>query len=237
MNQQHRWRGFTPVPRRSLADEVREQLAANIRAGALAPGELIPSEDSLGEQFGVSRTSVREAIRELITLGVIERRGNRAYVVEHLPEVKLEADIRRERIREVFETRRLLEVQLTEYAAERATDAERAEISTIAERIRAAMSVEELRPLDRAFHAAIAAAAGNPLLGELHIKVLDAVFSSDRYDGLLNEDTSDREHDQVLAESRATHTAIARAIAERDPVAAADAARSHLADVEGRLTR
>ena len=79
------------------------------------------------------------------------------------------------------------------------------------------MTVEELRPLDRTFHAAIAAAAGNPLLGELHVKVLDAVFSSDRYDGLLNDATSVRDHDQVLAESRATHTAIARAIADRDP--------------------
>src|SRR6478752_5725553 len=141
-------RAFAPVARRSLADEVREQLATGIRVGSLAPGSLIPSEDSLGEQFGVSRASVREAIRELITLGLIERRGNRAYVVEHLPEVKLEADIRRERIREVFETRRLLEVQLTEYAAARATLAQRREIAAIAERIRAAMSVEELRPLD-----------------------------------------------------------------------------------------
>jgi GntR family transcriptional repressor for pyruvate dehydrogenase complex len=228
---------FTPVSRRSLADGVRDQLETSIRTGALAPGTLIPAEDALGEEFGVSRTSVREAIRELITLGVIERRGNRAYVVEHLPEVKLETDIRRDRIREVFETRRLLEVQLTAYAAERATPAQRAEIVAIAERIRATMSVEELRPLDRAFHGAIAAAAGNALLGELHVKVLDAVFSSDRYDGLLNGDHADLELDRVLAESRATHTTIARAIADHDPAGAAAAARSHLADVEQRLIR
>src|SRR5690606_19867200 len=139
-------------------------LASSIRAGTLAPGALIPSEESLCRQFGVSRTSIREAIRELITLDLIERRGNRAYVVEHLPDVRIEADVRAERIREVFETRRLLEVQLTEYAATRATPAQRAELLTIAERIRATMSVEELRPLDREFHAAIAAAAGNPLL-------------------------------------------------------------------------
>ena len=77
------------------------------------------------------------------------------------------------------------------------------------------MTVEELRPLDRKFHAAIAAAAGNPLLGELHIKVLDAVFCSNRYDGLLSGPDLD-DVDQVLAESRSIHTVIAQAIADRD---------------------
>lgn len=221
--------------RRSLADDVREQLATSIRTGALGPGSLIPSEDSMCQQFGVSRTSVREAIRELITLGLIERRGNRAYVVEHLPEVRVEADERLERIREVFETRRLLEVQLTQYAAERASDAQRADILAIAERIRATMSVEELRPLDREFHGAVADAAGNPLLGELHTKVLEAVFSSSRYGGLLSGGDVD-DVEQVLAESRSVHTVIARAIADGDAAAAGLAARQHLEVVERRLT-
>jgi GntR family transcriptional repressor for pyruvate dehydrogenase complex len=227
---------FAPVSRRSLADDVREQLATSIRTGTLAPGALIPSEESLCQQFGVSRTSVREAIRELITLGLIERRSNRAYVVEHLPEVRVEADERNERIREVFETRRLLEVQLTEYAAERATAQQRDDILALAERIRATMSVEELRPLDREFHAAIADAAGNPLLGELHTKVLEAVFSSSRYGGLLSGPDLD-DVGQVLAESRSIHTVIAQAIARGDAKAAGDAAKRHLDVVERRLTQ
>jgi GntR family transcriptional repressor for pyruvate dehydrogenase complex len=227
---------FAPVSRRSLADDVREQLATSIRTGTLAPGALIPSEESLCQQFGVSRTSVREAIRELITLGLIERRSNRAYVVEHLPDVRVEADERLERIREVFETRRLLEVQLTQYAAERASAAQREEILGLAERIRATMSVEELRPLDREFHAAVAVAAGNPLLGELHTKVLEAVFASNRYGGLLSADDLD-DVGQVLADSRSVHTLIARAIADGDAEAAGDAARQHLDVVERRLTR
>jgi GntR family transcriptional repressor for pyruvate dehydrogenase complex len=226
---------FAPVNRRSLADDVREQLAASIREGTLGPGSLIPSEESLCQQFGVSRTSVREAIRELVTLGLIERRSNRAFVVEHLPEVRVEVDERADRIREVFETRRLLEVQLTEYAALRASDAQRAEITALADLIRSTTSVEDLRPLDRAFHAAIAAAAGNPLLGELHTKVLDAVFASARYGGLLDSPAVD-DVERVLAESRSTHTAIATAIAAGNVEAAGDAARKHLTDVERRLT-
>lgn len=226
---------FAPVTRRSLADDVREQLATSIRTGALAPGAMLPSEETLCSQFGVSRTSVREAIRELITLGLVERRSNRAFVVEHLPEVRVVADERLERIREVFETRRLLEVQLTEYASERASDEQRDEILRLAEKIRAATSVEELRPLDREFHAAIAVAAGNPLLGELHTKVLEAVFSSSRYGAMLS--GSDLEDaDSVLAESRSIHTEIAQAIARGDTKAAADAARQHLDVVERRLS-
>ena len=83
-------RGFTPVAaphaRRRRPRPAGGEHPQPVR---WRPVRLLPSEDSLGEQFGVSRTSVREAIRELITLGLIERRGNRAHVVEHLPEVKL----------------------------------------------------------------------------------------------------------------------------------------------------
>ena len=68
--------GFTQVARRSLADDVRERLEASIVSGALAPGARLPSEEVLSADFGVSRTSVREAIRELIVLGLVERRGN-----------------------------------------------------------------------------------------------------------------------------------------------------------------
>lgn len=225
-----------PITRRSLADEVREQLAHTIRSGALSPGAQLPREESLCHQFEVSRTSVREAIRDLITLGLVERRGNRAHVVEHLPEVRLDDAERAHRIREVFETRRLIEVQLTEYAAMRATDEQRAEIVDLAERLGEVTTLEDMRTLDRAFHAVVAAAAGNVLLAELHAKVLDAVFNSPRYDPLLRDAASREDAALILRETKRTHTAIATAIAAADPVAAGVAAATHLADVESRVS-
>ena len=81
---------FEPVSRRTVAEEIREAIGIRIREGSLAPGSQLPSERDLCEQFGVARTSVREAMQGLVTLGVVERRGNRTYVVEHLPNVQLD---------------------------------------------------------------------------------------------------------------------------------------------------
>ena len=181
------------------------------------------------------RSSVRAALRDLLAVGVLERRGNRAHVVERLPTVQVGEDLRATRIREVFETRRLLEVQLAEYAAVRATPAQRDEVVAVAAAIGRVLDVDALRPLDRAFHAAVAAAAGNPLLAELHAKVLDAVFASPPFDTMLRQAVGSAEQARILATSARSHSAIASAVAAGDPEAAGAAARAHLDDVEARL--
>ena len=73
---------FEPLARETLSAQIRDQLLERILSGALAPGVRVPSERDLSEQFRVARTSVREAMQGLLSLGVIERRGNRSYVVE-----------------------------------------------------------------------------------------------------------------------------------------------------------
>ncbi len=227
--------GFTPIRRRSLADDVRQQLEAGLRAGAFAPGSQLPSEVALCRRFGVGRTSVREAIRELIVLGLVERRGARAHVVEQLPDVRFDELRHAERVREVFETRRLIEVQLTAFAAERAGQSERDRIASLSAAISRATSVEQLRPLDRAFHGAIAAAAGNSVLAELHIKVLEAVFTSEPFEALLHDAADDAETARVLSESASAHAAIAAAVVAGDVDDARLAALAHLDDVERRI--
>src|SRR5689334_3229339 len=63
---------FTRVPRLSLSDHIVEQIAEMIARGALKPGDRIPSEKQLCDKFGVGRTSVREALRSLSVMGVLE---------------------------------------------------------------------------------------------------------------------------------------------------------------------
>ncbi len=228
---------FSPVVRRSVADEVRQQLEGSIRGGILQPGDALANEESLCAQFNVSRQSVREALRDLVTLGLVERRGKRVFVVEHLPSVRIESDDRAARIREIFDTRRLIEVELTQLAAARATKRQRNAIAELAASIARATDVEQLRPLDRAFHGVIAAAAGNALLAELHTKVLDAVFSTPPFDSVLRDAEDGPDALRILAESAAMHASIAAAVVAGDVAAAGAAARAHLDDVERRIIR
>ena len=76
---------FEPVERQTVTETVRDALLESIRSGALLPGSRLPSERSLCEEFGVARTSVREAIQGLVSLGIITKRANRPYVAEQLP--------------------------------------------------------------------------------------------------------------------------------------------------------
>jgi GntR family transcriptional repressor for pyruvate dehydrogenase complex len=226
---------FTPIERRTVADEIRDRLVHSITIGDLPPGARLPSERTLCDQFRVARTSVREAIQGLATLGLIERRGNRAYVVERLPEVRVERDERKDRVRQLFETRRVIEVPLAQLAAQRAEADQRAELHRLADRFHSELAIGEFRPLDRTFHAKIASACGNPLLAEVHGKVLDALFESLSFDSLLTAEQNEAEVRRIIGESAKAHNEIARAIAEGDAPGAADATRRHLDEVETRM--
>lgn len=228
-------RRFDPVTRRTVAEEVRERLQASIEHGDLQPGEALPSERSLCEDFGVARTSVREAIQGLASLGLIERRGNRACIVEQLPDLSAHNDIRKQRVRDIFEVRRLIETPMAELVAERATPAERAEIDRLAAGFRKTMPLPAFRALDRDFHWAVARACHNGLLAEVYLKVLEGLFASDEFESLLFARTNRSAVARIIAEATAGHHAIAAAIVRGDPVATVEAVEGHLRQVEDRM--
>ncbi len=227
---------FEPVTRATLSAQIRDRLLDRIVSGALAPGERVPSERDLSEQFQVARTSVREAMQGLLSMGVIERRGNRSFVAEHLPDVSFDphAD-RKEFIRQLFGTRRLLEVPIIELAAERASDDERAEISELADRFTDDISLDEFRELDRAFHSTIARACGNPLLVEVYGKVLGRLFHSEEISSLLSDDANRTEVGTIIEVALDQHRALATAVAEGDVAAASREGAAHLAAIERRM--
>ena len=157
---------FGPVERRTLAEVIREQIQRQILDGALPAGARLPSERELCDEFNVARTSVREAIQGLITVGLVERHGNRAYVAEELPSVgSTFFNDRRGRVKELFEVRRVIELPMIELAACRATPEEREEIKSLAGDFHADLPLEEFRRLDRAFHWALARASHNASAG------------------------------------------------------------------------
>jgi GntR family transcriptional repressor for pyruvate dehydrogenase complex len=226
---------FAPLGRRTLPDEIRARLIASIESGSLRPGQVLPAERTLCAEFNVARTSVREAIQSLVSLGYLERRGNRAYVVERLPEVVVEADGRKDKVRDLFETRRVIEVPMAELAACRATPEARAEIAELAVEFVPGMSLDEFRRLDREFHSAIARASGNELLSEVYGKVLDALFSSGAFAELLYASTNRDEVAVIVERSVRQHHAIADAIVDGDPVRVVSALEDHLDDVGHRM--
>jgi GntR family transcriptional repressor for pyruvate dehydrogenase complex len=226
---------FAPLGRRTLPDEIRARLIESIESGHLRPGQVLPAERTLCAEFTVARTSVREAIQSLVSLGYLERRGNRAYVVERLPEVVVPVDGRKTKVRDLFETRRVIEVPMAELAACRATAAARDEILVINGQFSAGMSLDEFRRLDREFHSAIARASGNDLLSEVYGKVLDALFSSSAFAELLYASTNRDEVAVIVERSVRQHHAIAEAIAVGDPVRVVAALEDHLDDVGQRM--
>lgn len=224
---------FEPVARRTVSTQIREQLLRRITTGELPPGARIPSERELSDQFQVARTSVREAIQGLLSLGVIERRGNRTCVSEHMPEVTVErGDQRKSFVTELFETRRVLEGPIFALAAERADDDARAMVATLMLRFGDGLTIDEFRVLDREFHTTIASYCGNPLLIELYGKVLDQLFRSHDFDALLSDEQNRSEVERIVARAIADHRRIATAFAEGDHGAMAAAATRHIDSIE-----
>jgi GntR family transcriptional repressor for pyruvate dehydrogenase complex len=226
---------FEPIERETLSALIRDRLLERIANGELEPGARMPSERLLSEQFRVARTSVREAIQGLLSLGVIERRGNRSYIAERLPDVRVvrdDVDDRKQFVRQLFETRRALELPIIEMAARRASDSDRAEIARLAKGFRSGMPLAEFRAADRAFHAAIARACGNPLLLELYGKVLGSLFRSDDFESLLSADENRAEVERIVNRSARHHALIAKAVVRRDVAGAVEAGTRHLDAVE-----
>ena len=224
---------FQPVTRETLSAQIRDQLLHRILDGQLEPGARVPSERDLSDHFGVARTSVREAMQGLLSLGVIERKGNRVFVVERLPDVNFDhLDECTEVVRQLFETRRLLEVPIIGLAAERATDEQRAEICQLGERFSADMDLPQFRQLDQAFHSLIARACANPLLVEVYAKVMARLFRSEDIEALLASDANQAEVRRIVAQAVEQHAALAAAVAAGDTAAAVAEGTAHLASVE-----
>ena len=209
------------LPRRSLVDQTVDQLRSHIRTGQWPVGSRIPTEPELTTQFGISRNTLREAIRVLCVTGMLEvRQGDGSYVRSALDAAATLRELNRASLREHLEVRALLEAEAARLAATRRSEAD-------LEALRQALSLRGERHDERAldgfiehdiaFHRGIARAAGNLALAELYD------FLSESIRVHLRHSLLDRElPDPSLAE----HQAVLDAIIARDPDAAAAAARA-----------
>jgi GntR family transcriptional repressor for pyruvate dehydrogenase complex len=216
--------------RASLVDRVVADISAQIRAGDLRPAERLPSERRLCGLFGVSRTTVREALKALATQGYVVQSRRGAVVVEPGPTPQLEVDLEalaaQATIRDLYEVRKLFEVQVARWVAIRATPSD-------LERLRRSVEAEHLDGDDganpnTAFHDALVAAAHNPVLAQVQAASYDLFHHLPFYWRLFEstEVRSVREWRHELA--RRWHRQILQALEQRDPDEAGGAMFQHL---------
>lgn len=151
-------------------ESVVRQIADSIRSGQIGGGERLPTERELSLAFGVSRGVVREAIKVLGALGLVEvRQGSGIYVLSSVPTITraftLSVSPNTESVERLFEFRRTLEVESATLAALRRSDAELEQIVAACEASDRAVEADDFPAFgmsDNAFHVAIARASGNP---------------------------------------------------------------------------
>jgi DNA-binding FadR family transcriptional regulator len=225
--------GFVPVARRSVAADAAEQIKELILRGVLEPGDRLPVERELASQLGVSRPTLREAIRALVSIGVLEpRQGSGTYVTDLAPATLAEPLVfamrRNERLLPaLIDVRIMLEVGAIEHTAARIDDVAVAELRRLAVLVGTARDDPELSiERDWMFHRAIYAAAENPILTAL-LDSISHIGKRTRGETIVRDDV----HDDVMAQ----HAAIVDALETREPAAAAAAMLEHLSYVRSSL--
>lgn len=223
---------FTSVKSRRLSDGAVEQIVKLVQSGRLAPGAKLPSERLVTRQLGVSRTSYREAVRILETMGilrVIPGRGTwimdkPTWAVANLGTGWLATHERD--VFELLEVRDALEIKAVVLAAQRGSSEQLAAILAQLDRIRTAAArgdEGEILDADTGFHAAIADASGNRVLKD----ALGSLFES-----LVNTRRAMTCIPGRLRRMESEHRVLADAVLSRDPEAAARVIAQHTARVE-----
>jgi GntR family transcriptional repressor for pyruvate dehydrogenase complex len=220
---------FEAIRKNRVHEEVAKQIEQLI-VQKLHPGDKLPAERDLAEMLGVSRSSIRDAIRRLEIVGLVEPRQGAGTVVREISTEKLVSPLanviahRRQLVSELLDFRRMLEPPLAARAATHASNGEIAGMDEILRRqdkkVRdGELAVEE----DTEFHYRIALASGNSVV----LKVMDVVMDLLRETRSRSLQTEGRPQ-----KSLAGHKRILSAIKRHDPAAAEAAMRMHIQDVE-----
>src|SRR5712671_2116490 len=200
----------------SVTDEAIDKIQALIISGSWGPGDRLPKEKELAAQLGLSRNSLREAVRALSQLRVLEvRQGDGTYVSSLEPDLLLESTgfvshlLLGETGIALSEVRRILEAAAAALAAARIDEQGKNALGSSLERMRDARGVEELVEADVAFHAVVARASGNPVLVSLLASLSTRMMRVRLWHG--------RTSDEALHETREEHRRIYEAIIAGDP--------------------
>jgi GntR family transcriptional repressor for pyruvate dehydrogenase complex len=214
-----------------VTDVAIDKIKDMIISGELAPGDRLPKEAELAQRLGLSRSSLREAVKALCLIRVLDvRQGDGTYVTSLEPNLLLDAmtfvvDFHRDdTVLDFLAVRRILEPAATALAALHMSEEDIAELGALLDELADAPTVEALVANDLQFHRKIADGSGNPVLCSLLDSLSGPTARARIWRGLTQEG--------AVARTREQHTAIYEAIAAREPELARSWATVHIAGVE-----
>ncbi|MFE2722537.1 FadR/GntR family transcriptional regulator [Kitasatospora sp. NPDC059327] len=214
-----------------VTDEAIEKIKAMIVSGELRPGSRLPKEADLAERLGLSRNSLREAVKALSLIRVLDvRQGDGTYVTSLEPHLLLDAlgfvlDFHQDdTVLEFLEVRRILEPAAAAMAARVMPEENIAALGEVLAALRDDATLDELIDNDVEFHRRIAAGSGNTVLCSLIDGLSGPTTRARIWRGLTEEGAVPRTREQ--------HRAIFDAIAARRPDLAHAWATIHVAGVE-----
>ncbi len=220
----------------AVTDEAINKIKDMIVSGELSPGDRLPKEADLADRLGLSRNSLREAVKALSLIRVLDvRQGDGTYVTSLEPRLLLDAmtfvvDFHRDdTVLEFLEVRRILEPAATAMAALAMADVQVGQLRAILDELPADPSVEALVANDLEFHRQIASGSGNTVLCSLIDSLSGPTTRARIWRGVTQEGAVGRTREQ--------HSAICDAIEARQPELARSWATVHVAGVEEWLRR
>lgn len=232
---------FNSIPNKKVYEEVIEQIQKNIIDGKLKKGDRLPSERELSELMNISRTSIREALRVLESMGVVESiHGEGNFICSNtekslLQPLSMMFKLNNGKYQDIFELRKVLEVENVKLATLRATDMDCRELVTIIEKMEEESNGlnrnEILADLDKKFHNKVASMSKNCLIESLFntSSMLFERFIEDARLEIIQKDMADK---FLLSQ----HHAICNGIITKNEKEAIKAMESHMKYIEENFT-
>lgn len=211
---------LSPIKNTKIYEKVMEEIKDLVRSGYFKRGDKLPSERDLSEQLQVSRSSVREALKVLEMLGLIEsRQGEGNFINDSLENSLLEPLsiiflLLGSKTKEVLELRKVIEPETAALAAKNITKEQLKELREIAKELSHTDDIELSASLDKKFHFKIAEASGNPLISTMMFSIsslIENCIESSKIHA-FNKATVNIHHDEIL-KALESHDASATSIA------------------------
>jgi GntR family transcriptional repressor for pyruvate dehydrogenase complex len=220
---------YLATKRSRILDEAAEKIRTFIEEQGIQPGSRLPSERDLVKKLGVGRTSVREGLRSLELVGLVEVVPGKGMYLKEKIDAPLQRLIEswlpdhRGMVKELVELREAIETQSAYLAAGRAKESDILDMERAVAIMRAAVpenDVERFVEADTDFHDTIAKASGNGLLRQVLGSIAKEIFTFRMAAAYLGE--------TMLQRSLSDHEAVLKAITEKNPAGALHAMREHI---------